>query len=90
MPNKGDTKPVVIVDDHVFESKVTAARLCPEKTMVEGEAIYENDRWYVPVPIIEPSLDDIEAEKKADKKKAALSKAKSLGLTDEEIDSLRE
>ncbi len=77
---------------HVTEIEATAVRLgrkgyvqggdCP---VVRGHAVKINGTWFVPGEIVRPSKDDMQSQERIDARRAAYEKAKSLGLSDEEI-----
>lgn len=90
--------------DHYCEKEATANRLA-KKNYVMGtdsrvtveKMFYLNGRWYAPGPYITiPTNADnaeehrLEAERKAKEAKAnAIARAKTLGLTEAELDALR-
>lgn len=88
---------------HICKTEATARRLskgryvmgtdCPIR---EVEIIIHNNLWYGPIGMVHPTKEDmleqarIDDEKEAKRKKeAAIEKAKSLGLSDEELEALR-
>lgn len=89
--------------EYLCEKRSTAKRLA-KKNYVQGtdsrvteQKLFKSGyTWYGPVRIIQPSQDDLidekllEAEEKAKQAKAAaIEKAKSLGLTEDDIKALR-
>lgn len=81
---------------HVCESYGTAVRLakgayvqgsdCPIRP---GTAYWIDGDWYIPGVIIQPSLDDIRADKEAKKLKDVLDRCRAAGITTEDIDLLK-
>ena len=83
---------------HVCTVEATAARIGAKKS-VQGsdceirqfEMIRIDGKWYVPrnaVRIIEPDESDIASQKVVDARRAAVEKAKSAGLTAEDLKAL--
>lgn len=83
----------------VCKMKTTAIRLARGR-YVQGSngpvrpmnLIQVDGNWYAPtalVNVIEPSKEDLEAHEAAERRHAVLEKAKSLGLTDEDIATLK-
>lgn len=88
---------------HICEAEATAKRLskgryvmgtdCPIR---EVEIFTHKNIWYGPIGIVPPTAEDIfnqhwiDGENEAKRKKeAAIERAKSLGLSDEELEALR-
>jgi hypothetical protein len=80
------------------ETEATARRIghrgyvqggnCP----IEKKMLYKPDgqaRWYGPVFVEAPSIEDEKLQSVLDARNAALEKAKSLGLTDDEISQIQ-
>lgn len=80
------------IPKYVCDSEATAIRLgrkgyvqgsnCP---VTKGIAVRINNCWLVPGIIELVNRDDIAAQKRIDEKRAAIEKAKSAGLTDDDL-----
>lgn len=57
--------------------------------VISVELLRHKNTWYGPVTIEEPTSEDIKHQHSIDIKEKAVEKAKSLGLTDEDITILR-
>jgi hypothetical protein len=53
------------------------------------KAVYFNNTWLAPALIITPTKQDLLEKQKNDKIKDVLEKAKALGLSDEDIETLK-
>ena len=80
------------------EIEATAVRLARGR-YVQGsdgpvrpiELLFERGQWWVPcslLNVIAPTSDDLATQKALDNKKAAITKAKAAGLTDDDLKAL--
>lgn len=80
-----------------YADSLTTAQRLAEKRGVQGsnaavhefEAIKHGGNWCAPVVIEQPTPADEKADEARAKKRAALEKAKALGLTEAELAALR-
>ena len=80
----------------VCETVATARRLAKKAYVMgsdapveEREVIRHNGEWYGPVRVVQPTAEDMIVQAAFTKQLSALEKAKAAGLTDEDINALR-
>jgi len=81
---------------HLCEMEATAVRRAHKAdvqgangTVVRVDLVKRNNTWFGPVDIEKPTSDDQKSQLVIDAKRNAEEKARSLGLTDEELAALR-
>lgn len=81
---------------HLCEIEATAVRKAHKAdvqgsngTIVRVDLVKRNNTWFGPVEIEHPTSDDQKSQLVIDAKRKVEKKAKSLGLTDDEIAALR-
>ena len=81
---------------HLCEMEVTAVRKAHKAdvqgtngTVVRVDLVKRNNTWFGPVEIERPTSDDQKSQLVIDAKRKAEEKARSLGLTEDELAALR-
>ncbi len=81
---------------HICEMEATAVRKAHKAdvqgsngTVVRLSLVKRNNTWFGPVEIEHPTADDQKSQLVIDAKRSAEQKARSLGLTEEELAMLR-
>lgn len=97
---EGETKPVIVVWREVYgvpvpqgvcETREVAERVFGKAVRLEeGRAVYLRGSWHAPVHIIPESEADKAKKEKQLRLESAVKKAKAAGLTDEDLEALRE
>lgn len=82
---------------HVCDKEATAIRLAHKAGVMGSDAevksvslVKADGAWYGPVSIKQPTVEDNRAQKLMDDRRAAVSRARQLGLSDDDIRLLRD